>query len=142
MLPQILLRDMSEVDVFGLGAGSFNIIVLCFAAVFLAVTVPTAAVIQWIYGAQFPLAGWFFLIYSGGVVITISISLLNLRVQRQNLLRLAVLVNLGRAAATSLLFLVPNLHPIGVVTWSAAVLIMGEIVLWITINWVERKTSK
>jgi hypothetical protein len=142
VLPQILLRDMSEVDVFGLGAGSFNIIVLAFAAVFLVMTIPTAAVIQWIYGVQFPLAGWFFFIYSGGVIITISISLLNLRVQRQNLLRLAVLVNLGRAAATSLLFLVPDLHPIGVVMWSAAVLIMGEIVLWITINYVERRTSK
>jgi hypothetical protein len=139
VLPQILLRDMKEIDVFGLGAGSFNVIVLVFAAVFMTVTIPMAGLIHWIYGAQFPLAGWFFLIYFGGAVVTISVGLLNLRVQRENLLRLAVMVNLGRAAATALLMLLPTISPIGVVIWSTVVMIIGEIVLWAVINRVERR---
>jgi hypothetical protein len=139
VLPQVLSLDHKEIDIFGLGAGSFNVMVLAFAAIFFGAMLPTAAVIQWIYGTQFPMAAGFFLIYFGAVVATSSIGFYNIRVQRQNLLRLAVAVNVLRVGATALMLLFPSVSPVGIVMWSGIVLIAGEIALWFAINWAERR---
>jgi hypothetical protein len=141
VLPQVLSLDHKEIDVFGLGAGSFNVMVIVFAAVFFGAMLPTAAVIQWIYGTQFPMAAAFFLIYFGAVVATSSIGFYNIRVQRQNLLRLAVIANVFRVAATGSMVLFPSVHPVSIVVWSGVVLIAGEIALWFAINWAERVNS-
>ncbi len=140
VLPQVLSLDHKEIDVFGLGAGSFNVMVIAFAAVFFGAMLPTAAIIHWIYGTQFPMASAFFLIYFGAVVATSSIGFYNIRVQRQKLLRLAVAVNVCRVAATALMILFPLVTPLAIVVWSGVVLVGGEIGLWFAINWAERRS--
>lgn len=138
VLPQILSRELKEVDLFGLGPGSFNNVVLAFAAICLLATLPTAIVIQWFYGTQMPQAGLFFLIYFGALVITASVGLHNIRDQRRNLVRVAVAVNACRALGTGAIMLVPGLGPLAIVTWSAAILVGGEVVLWAALGWAER----
>ncbi len=139
VLPQILLRDMKEIDVFGLGAGSFNIIVLAFAAVLITVTVPIAALIQ--LDLRRPVS-------VGRMVLP-------------DLFRRRGDNDLGRAAEPARpagkpaaacrpgqswargghggAHASPDLSPIGVVIWSTLVMIIGEIVLWAAINHVERR---
>ncbi|WP_150117447.1 hypothetical protein [Microvirga vignae] len=141
VLPQVLYRDLNEVNVFGLGNGSFNTVVTLFAVLFIAVTLPVAGIIHWIYGQRLAMAGPFFLIYFGGLIITASIGLYNIRAQRHNLLRIALMVNLGRVGATTLPFLFPAASPLAIVTWSAVVQVVGEVILWVALTWAERNRA-
>jgi hypothetical protein len=138
LLPQALSRNIRDVDVFGLGQGSMNHLVLGFVAVLLAATVPAAFVLELIYGNRIPLVSSFFVIYFGALVLSVSLGFYNIRAQRWMLIRIELAVNVCRAAATGTLVLFPTIGPIAIVAWSSVILIVGEVVLWAALRRAEQ----
>jgi hypothetical protein len=130
LLPQAVDRDLREIDAFGLGRGSIHVVVAGFLAALVLPMIPAALVLNLLYGERLPPVATYFLIYFGGQAITSAIGLYNVRAQRGYLVRLAVLVNAGRVGATLMLALWPGLGAEAVVAWSAAILAVGEVVLW------------
>jgi hypothetical protein len=142
LLPQALSRRNQDIDVFDLGGGSMKFLAFGFAGGFLIGTAPVAAVLDWIYGNRMPLVSPFFIIYFGGAVLSNSLSFYNLRAQRSNLVRIALMVNLCRAIATALLGFFPWIGSWGIVVSSAGIMVAGEVALWAILSRTEQSDAK
>lgn len=127
ILPQTLTVSLRHVDVFGWGRGSMHLLAGGLAGVLTLGLVPASVAINWFYGARFPDADRFFLVYFGAYSLASVIGLYNIRSQRGGLVRLDFYANLVRAGATALLALLPPLNPLAIVAWSAMILVLGEL---------------
>jgi hypothetical protein len=142
LLPQVLSRRNSEIDVFGLGPGSIKFLAFGFGTVLLLASIPAAIVLDWIYGQRMPLVAQFFVTYFGALVLSYSIAFYNLQGRRSTLVRVMIAVNFCRAVATGLLGVLPGIRSIVIVSSSAVILVAGEVALWIALSRAEQCSEK
>lgn len=136
--PQVLLGSLDSVDIFGLGRGSFHIVVGAYAGLLLAGIVPTSFVVQWVYQERFPEVGSFLLVYAGTSCLVTALGFYNMRCLRGDLFWIAFAVNALRAALTAPLLVLPQIGALAMVTWSALVLLLGELLLMWLLTFAAR----
>ncbi|MFV0298405.1 MAG: hypothetical protein ACK5JT_20075 [Hyphomicrobiaceae bacterium] len=137
--PQIIATSIQDVDVFGLGAGSLHLMVVVYASMLLLGIVPASMLVEWAYHLRYPGVGTMVLIYGGATCIVEAIGFYNVRVMRRDFVRVGLWVNVLRAGACALPFLY-HLSPLHIATWSAVVLVVGELALLWLLTAVDNNT--
>ena len=139
--PQIILKSLYDVEVFGLGRGSLHVAVGAYLGFLLLGVVPTSFIVDWFYQERLPQAGMFLLIYGSASCVVDAMGFYNMRSLRRGLIWAALAVNVVRAALVALPLLRPGIGASAIVVWSAAVLIAGELVLFLVLTRVDHGTS-
>ncbi len=144
IMPQVLSANLASVNAFGLGRGSMHILAGAFGGLFLLSIIPISFVLVWVFGARYPQIGTFFAIYFGAHCITDAVGLYNMRALRENLIWVSLAVAALRVAFTAPILLLPQVSALTIVAWSAAVLVIGELLLaWLLTrfgrDWEERR---
>lgn len=129
ILPDVLSQKLGDVRLFGASSGNLAWCVGLLLVALIAASGLGTVLVQMIYHDRFPEAGLFFLIYFGATAVALPVGLLNVRAQRGALVRIEVVVNAARFAATAALALWGGLSPVAIVAASAAILVTGELVL-------------
>lgn len=139
--PQIILKSLYNVDVFGLGQGSLHVVVGVYLTFLLLGVVPASFVIDWFYQERLPQAGMFLLIYGSACCVVDALGFYNMRYLRGGLIWVALVVNVVRAALAALPLLRPEIGAYVIVVWSAGVLVAGEFMLFLLLNIVDRTSA-
>ena len=142
VLPQVLLTSLSSVDVFGLGRGSFHILVGAFAGVFLLSVVPLSFLLTWVYEARFPQIGPFFLIYFCAQCLTNAVGFYNMRSLREDFIRIALATSALRVAFIAPVLVLPDADALAIVIWSSLVLLSGEFLCAWLLTIAHRRRQK
>lgn len=137
--PQIMLKDLSDVDVFGLGRGSLRIVAGAYFSILLLSILPASLLVGWFYADRYPQAGLYLLIFGSACCVVDALGFYNMRVLRGNLINLGLAVNAARALFAAFPLLYDGLAPLAIVAWTAVVVVIGELALFIILNIVEKR---
>lgn len=130
--PQIISKCLNSVDAFDLGPGSLHVVVAGYAILLLLGIVPLSYALDWVAQERFPQIGTFLLIYGSASCLTDAVGLYNIRVLRRSLVWVGLFVNMLRAALIAAPLFIPQIDALMIVSWSALVLIGGELLLlWV-----------
>ena len=139
--PQIIFKSLYNVEVFGLGRGSLHVVVGAYLGFLLLGVVPASFIVDWFYQGSLPQAGMFLLIYGSACCVVDGLGFYNMRSLRGGLIWVALAVNVVRAALAALPLLRPEIGAYAIVVWSAAVLVAGELILFLLLNIVDRANA-
>ncbi|MEE1657660.1 hypothetical protein VB618_15750 [Microvirga sp. CF3062] len=129
IFPKIVESEFKNIDLFGFGQRSMYLIMAGLSVMLAIGIVPASLVIDYLYEARFPDAGTFFMTYFSCYAVSCVIGLYTVRSQRPGFVRLSLLANILRAAATAVLMFIPALNPHQIVLWSGIIIVSGELIL-------------
>ena len=112
ILPKTVDSDFSKIDLFGLGHKSMYLLMITLGAALAVSIIPAAYVIDLLYHVRFPEADLFFVTYFSCHAMCGLIGIYTLRSQRPGFIRLSLIANVFRGAATAALVFFSDLSPI------------------------------
>lgn len=139
--PQIILKRLHDVDVFGLGSGSLHIVVGAYLGFLLLAIIPASFLIDWFYDGRYPQVGTFLLIYGTACCVVDALGFYNMRMLRGGLIWVGLCVNVLRATLVALPLLHPDIGAFAIVVWAAFVLVAGELILFWLLTVAGRANS-